>query len=255
MATKTKQEPIIERLKRLYEIQQIDSKIDEIEVLKGALPMEVSDLEDEISGLAKRLERLQEALEDIERDKRDLETTISNSNALIERYEKQLDDVKNNREYDALSKEIELQKLEIQLSEKKIRETNEKLETKRAVYNDSKENLDKKQKDLEVKKVELAEIIEKTEKEEEKLLKKSNTAKKKVEERLLKAYHKVRERYRNGLAVVTVDRDACGGCFNKVPPQVQIEIRAAKNIIACEHCGRILVDDYIVGGEEATEEA
>lgn len=247
MATKKQQEPIIERLKRLYDIQQIDSKIDEIAILKGALPMEVSDLEDEITGLVTRLERLHETVEDIEKEKSAHEMNISNSNALIERYEKQLDDVKNNREYDALTKEIELQKLEIQLSEKKIRDTSEKLGLKKEFYETSKEKLESKQKDLEVKKVELAAIIEKTEKEEQKFLKKSTSAKKKVEDRLLKAYNKVRTRYRNGLAVVTVDRDSCGGCFNKVPPQVQIEIRAAKNIIACEHCGRILVDDVIAG--------
>lgn len=247
MATTKKQEPIIDRLKRLYDIQQIDSKIDEIAILKGALPMEVSDLEDEITGLVTRLERLGETVADIEKEKSAHEMNISNSNALIERYEKQLDDVKNNREYDALTKEIELQKLEIQLSEKKIRETSEKLGLKKELFQTSKEKLEAKQKDLEIKKVELATIIEKTEKEEQKFLKKSTTAKKKVEERLLKAYNKVRTRYRNGLAVVTVDRDSCGGCFNKVPPQVQIEIRAAKNIIACEHCGRILVDDEIVG--------
>ena len=228
MATKTKQEPIVDRLKRLYQIQIIDSKVDEIAVLKGALPMEVSDLEDEITGLQKRLERLNENIEDIKHELNAHEVNISNSNALIERYEKQLDEVKNNREYDALTKEIELQKLEIQLSEKKIRETNEKLEVKQGVFDNSNEKLEAKNKELEIKKVELAEIIEKTEKEEAKLVKKSDTSKKKVEERLLKAYNKVRTRYRNGLAVVTVDRDSCGGCFNKVPPQVQIEIKALK---------------------------
>jgi predicted nucleic acid-binding Zn-ribbon protein len=159
------------------------------------------------------------------------------------------DNVKNNREYEALTKELEMQRLDIQLSEKKIREARVNMEGRQAVLDSTKERLDGKKADLERKKVELQAIQEKTEKEEEKLRKKSDKARKKIEERLLKAYNKIRSSYRNGLAVVTVARESCGGCFNHVPPQLQLEIGMRKKIIACEHCGRILVDQHIL--EEA----
>lgn len=235
-----------EKLKKLYELQLIDSELDEIAIMKGELPMEVSDLEDEIAGLTTRVTRLENNIGDMDKEVNRHNENIKNSTALIERYEKQMDNVKNNREYDALSKELELQRLEIQLSEKKIREARVLIENKKETLDAAKERLDSKNKDLETKKVELEKIIEKTEKEEEKLKRKSEKAKKSVEPRLVKSYDKVRTAYRNGLAVVTVQRDSCGGCFNQIPPQVQLEINMRKKIIACEHCGRILVDDHIL---------
>ena len=179
---------------------------------------------------------------------------IKEAEALIERYEKQMDNVKNNREYDALTKEIEMQRLEIQLSQKKIRESSTLLDGKRETLAAAKERLETKNKTLETKKVELEKIIEKTIKDEEKLKKKSEKAKKVIEPRLLKAYTKIRGAYRNGLAVVTVGRNSCGGCFNKIPPQIQLEIQSQKKILACEHCGRVLVDNETAGIIDETAE-
>lgn len=237
---------IEEKLRSLYELQTIDSQIDELEVLKGELPMEVRDLEDEIAGLETRFRRLEENVEDLEGEMSRYESNIAESKALIARYEKQSENVKNNREYEALNKELEMQRLDIQLSEKKIRDAKTNMEAKQATLDATRERLDAKKADLERKRVELQNIQEKTEKEEEKLRKKSDKARKKIEERLLKAYNKIRSSYRNGLAVVTVSRDSCGGCFNQVPPQLQLEIGMRKKIIACEHCGRILVDQNIM---------
>ena len=157
------------------------------------------------------------------------------------RYQKQLDDVKNNREFDALTKELELQKLEIQLSEKRIKEAAVKVDAKKLVLDEAQENFDQKEKNLETKKVELEKIIAKTERQERKLVKASKADQKGIEERLIKAYTKIRGRYRNGKAVVHVQRDSCGGCFNKIPPQRQLDIQAKKKVIVCEHCGRVLV--------------
>ncbi len=237
---------VAEKLKQLYDLQLIDSEIDEISILKGELPMEVRDLEDEIIGLETRVGRLENNVADIESEVARHQTNIKEAEALIERYEKQMDNVKNNREYDALQKELELQRLEIQLSEKKTRETGGIKTNKLETLNAAKERLDAKKADLDVKKVELEKIIEKTETDEQKLMRKSEKARKKIEARLLKSYDRVRSNYRNGLAVVSVSRDSCGGCFNKIPPQVQLEIGMRKKVLACEHCGRVLVDDNIM---------
>lgn len=242
-----------EKLKQLHALQEIDSKVDEFQVLKGQLPIEVMDLEDEIAGLDTRVKRLTDQateLEDIENKHKE---NIINSNTLIERYNKQLDEVKNNREYEALTKEIELQNLENQLSEKKIRETQSNRVAKKEVLDEAQKRLDAKKQDLDTKKVELEKIIEKTEKEENKLKKEADKVRKNIEERLLKSYDRVRGRYKNGLAVVTVKRQACGGCFNRTPPQTQIEIGQYKTIIACEHCGRVLIDNEIAGIVEDEE--
>ena len=178
---------------------------------------------------------------------------IEEAKTLEDRYKKQLDEVKNNREYDALSKEIELQGLEAQLSEKKIRDAQVKIDAKKETLDEVNERIDEKKKDLEVKKVELEKIIADTEKQEKKLQKASKAAQKEIEPRLLKAYNKVRERYRNGLAVVTVDRESCSGCFNQIPPQMQLEIGMRRKVIVCEHCGRILVDPELAGKTEEAE--
>lgn len=248
MAKQTK--TIEERLKALYDLQTIDSKIDEIKILKGALPIEVSDLEDEIEGLETRINKLNKQLEEIEDNISKHKENIKTSETLIERYNKQLDDVKNNREYEALTKEIELQSLEIQLSEKRIREATAQKESKAEVLASTQERKDAKAKDLVQKKEELEKIIEKTDKEEKTLNGKSDKARKNIEERMLKYYDKTRNAYRNGLAVVTYRRGSCGGCFNRIPPQLQIEIGNRKEIITCEHCGRVLVDHEIAGFNE-----
>ncbi len=238
---------IEEKLRKLFELQKIDSKIDEIEILKGELPIEVSDLEDEVTGLETRLKNLNDTVKDIEKEGLKYTTRISEGEALIKKYTKQLDDVKNNREFDALSKELEMQKLEIQLAEKKARDINDKAGAKNAVIKEAKEKLKAKKANLDVKKDELKSIIAKTEKEEKALRKNAAAAEGVIEERLLKAYHRIRNNYRNGLALVAIERDACGGCFNQIPPQIQLEVSQRKKIIACEHCGRILVDHEIAG--------
>jgi len=243
--------PVEETIKSLIELQTIDTKIDEIQILKGELPMEVSDLEDEIAGLETRTAKLSGNLDDINSDISNHKNNIKEAEAFILKYEKQLDDVKNNREFEALTKEIEMQKLEIQLSEKKMRAVDLQKDKKKETLDHSKENLDNKKKDLDIKKVELEKIKAKTEKEERKLTKASTGAKAGLSPRLLKSYDKIRNNYKNGLAVVTISRGSCGGCFNRIPPQLQIEIGQRKKLVACEHCGRVLVDNELAGKEEA----
>lgn len=244
----TQELSVKEKLEGLYALQQIDSKLAEIEILKGELPIEVSDLEDEIIGLETRINKLKESIEAIDTEVNNHKANMAESESLIERYNSQLDNVKNNREYDALTKEIELQKLEIQLSEKKINDTKSGKIVKEDALEKAQERLEGKRKDLDTKKVELEKIISKTEKEEAKLKKASEKARKSIDERLLKSYTKISGSYRNGLGVVTVNRGSCGGCFNRIPPQQIIEIGVMKNIIACEHCGRVIVDESF--GEE-----
>ncbi|TVR86961.1 MAG: hypothetical protein EA411_08865 [Saprospirales bacterium] len=245
MATK-KEVSVEDRLKDLYRLQLIDSEIDKIHVLKGELPVEVSDLEDEVAGLETRMQKMQDAIDEVKDQVSKHEANIADSNSLIERYLEQLKQVKNNREFDALNKEIEYQKLEIQLSEKKIREAKDQIEVKETTLGEATDKRDKRVKNLEDKQKELKGIIKKTEKEETKLLKESEKARKKIDERLMKSYDKIRKSYRNGLAVVTIERDACGGCYNMVPPQIQIEVGMAKKIVVCENCGRILVDEELL---------
>lgn len=236
-----------EKLKKMYELQRLDSQIDEIQILKGELPAEVQDLEDELTGLETRLGRLQveskEAINDISK----FQGHIKEAEANILRYQAQLDNVKNNREFEALTKELELAKLDIELNEKKMRNAKLDSDKKQDLLTATEERLERKRKELETKRTELEQIIEKTESEEQDLRRRSAEARKYIEDRLIRAYDKIRTSYRNGLAVVTVERNSCGGCFNKIPPQLQLEIGVSKNIVACEHCGRILVDDGILG--------
>lgn len=243
MAAKSsaKELSVDEKLQQLWALQQIDSKIDRIQILKGELPIEVRDLEDEIAGLETRLTTLQAELTELEEEVNNRKNAKVMAKELITRYEKQQDNVKNNREYDALSKEIELQKLEIQLSDKKINDATAKLAAKQEVMAETEKTIKEREKHLKNKKKELEKIIEETEKEELELQKESDKQAKQVEERLLKAYTRIRGAYKNGLAVVAVLRDACGGCYAKIPPQRQVEIRQRKRLITCEHCGRILV--------------
>lgn len=241
------------KLRKLFALQEIDSELDQIEVLKGELPIEVSDLEDEIVGLETRMNKLKDALKEVEDEVSKYQGNIKDCEALQQKYKKQLDDVKNNREFEALTKEIELQGLEIQLAEKKIGEAQKVIEVKQETLKEAKARYTAKRKNVDAKKVELEKIIEQTEKDERKLKRASTIAKKDIDERLLKAYSKIREAYRNGLAVVPVERDSCGGCFNQIPPQQQLEISLRRKIIACEHCGRILVDAELAGITEEAE--
>lgn len=241
---------ISQKLKQLFELQIIDSEVDQIHIVKGELPMVVSDLEDEIAGLSTRVLKLEGNVSEMDKEHSSHKVNIKQSEDNIKKYEKQLDTVKNNREFEALNKEINLQRLEIQLSEKKMKEAGEAVKNKKVTLDALKEKLTAKQKELEEKKGELTKIIEKTEKEEKTLTAKSDKARKIIETRLLSAYDNIRKRYRNGLAVVMVRRNACGGCFNQIPPQMQLEIALRKKIIACEHCGRVLVDDLIQSAEE-----
>ena len=235
-----------EKLSSLVKLQKVDSKLDGIQILKGELPIEVSDLEDEITGIQTRISKHETAISDIDTEISRHNNNIKESEMLIGKYEKQLDNVKNNREFDALSKEIGLQKLEIQLSQKRIKETTAIREVKKEALDQFVARLEQRLKDMDIKKVELQKIIEKTEKEEAKLAKESDKARKNIEDRLLVSYDKIRKAYRNGLAVVSIARGACGGCFNRIPPQMQIEIGVMKKIIACEHCGRVLIDEKTI---------
>ncbi len=240
-ATKEKELTIEEKLKLLMSLQSLDTQIDKIQILKGELPEEVRVLEDEIEGLSKRISSLNDEVAELELEISNRKNSKAMAKELITRYEKQQNSVKNNREFEVLAKEIELQKLEIQLSDKKVTDTAVKLDLKKGVIEENETVLKAREKELKQKKKELEKIIEETEKEELELQKHSDKAAKKIEERLLGAYKRIRSAYRNGLAVVSVQRDACGGCFSKIPPQRQAEIKTKKRIILCENCGRILV--------------
>ena len=229
------------RLRLLYKLQQTDSKIDKIYLLRGELPLEVQDLEDSIEGLRTRIANLEKDIKDGEAFVAQKKQDMVSSKDLIEKYEAQRDNVKNNREYDSLSKEIEYQTLEIELAEKKINDTNKALAEKREVLASANAALEGREIDLDNKKKELETIVEETQKEEEALLKLSDELQEHIDPRMLNAYKKVRANLRNKMAVVTVKRDACGGCFNKIPPQRQLDIALSKKIIVCEYCGRILI--------------
>ncbi len=244
-----------EKLQHLYELQRIDTEIDKIRTLRGELPLEVQDLEDEIAGLETRLENLKNEISEADKSVSTKKQEITKSEELIKKYTEQLDNVRNNREYDALTKEVEFQKLEIELQNKRIREAQKTKAEKEVNLEISSKQYEEKKADLEAKKAELDDIIAETHKDEEALIQKSDDLSKNIEERLLTAYRKIRSNARNGLAVVTVDRDACGGCFNKIPPQRQLDIRSRKKIIVCEYCGRILIDKYICDYDGSMQKA
>jgi len=258
MATDNKESielTVEERLQSLYELQQSDSEIDRIRTLRGELPLEVQDLEDDIAGLETRISNLKEEEKETENTIVTKTQEIKDAEALIAKYTEQQDKVRNNREYDALSKEIEFQKLEIELCQKRIKEFTIDLKRKKEITSRSKEDLKDKKANLEAKKQELDDIVKETESEENTLLAKSEKFAEKVDERLINAYKRIRSNARNGLSVVTVERNACGGCFNKIPPQRQMDIRLRKKIIVCEYCGRILVDKYICDYDHSIEKA
>jgi hypothetical protein len=235
-----------EKMLALYNLQKIDTKIDKIQTLKGELPMEVEDLEDDLAGLNTRITKIEDEIKEVSDELSSRELSIKSSNELIGKYEKQMDNVKNSREFDALTKEVGMQKLEIQLAEKKIRQAQENLENKKTYFEESKSKVAGVDDQLKDKKEELERITIETNEEEKTLLGKSEKARAKVEEVLLKGYDRIRKAYKDGLAVVSVERDSCGGCHATIPPQVQIDIDDQKKMTICEHCGRILVPDFEV---------
>lgn len=245
--------PISEKLKALYELQTVVSDIDKIKTLRGELPLEVQDLEDDIAGLTTRVGNYNDDIKTLETSIANRKAAIKESEALIAKYTEQQNNVRNNREYDSLNKEIEFQKLEIELSEKRIKEFTAELASKKEATESSKTLLSERQEDLERKKKELEEITAETKIEEEKLKSKAEKIESVIEPRLLTAFKRIRKNARNGLSVVTVQRDACGGCFAKIPPQRQMDIANRKKIIVCEYCGRILVDKDILEPDQVSE--
>ncbi len=251
--TKEKEYTVEEKLKSLYELQTLHSEIDRIKTLRGELPLEVKDLEDEIAGLETRIQKYQETIEACRKDISSFNEEIHVAHNKIERYKTQLDGVRNNHEYDKLNKEIEYQDLSIQALEKKIREANGAINHRNEELEQSRELLDDRSKMLVEKKAELEDIIAETKQDEEKLREKVKKVEAQIEPRLLTAFKRIRKNARNGLAVVYIQRDACGGCFNRIPPQRQLDIKMHKKIIVCEYCGRIMVDPELAGVVAAEE--
>ena len=239
------EQTVEQKLKALYELQTIHTKIDKIRQVRGELPMEVADLEDDVAGLETRIQKIKGELDDLEDDIVTRKNLIKEAQSNIKKYETQLNEVKNNREYDAISKEIEIQGLDIQVSDKKIREFGFEIVTKTQVYEKALADLEARKSDLDAKKAELGTITSETEKDENELTVQAEKATAGIEDRLLFAYNRLRGNAKNGLAVVTIQRDSCSGCFNQIPPQRQSDIRQRKKIIVCEHCGRILVDEQM----------
>lgn len=239
-ATK-KEVSVADKLDALYDLQKIDSEIDRIRTIRGELPLEVQDLEDELEGLETRLKKLQDELKEMDQEVSDRKNAMKDSETAIAKYKEQQGNVRNNREFESLDKEIEFQTLEIKLHEKRIKEAKFTLANKKEVLEEAKTKFELRKGDLAQKKAELDEIVGETQKEEEALVAKSDKAKAKIDARLVTAYNRLRLNAKNGLAVVHVDRDSCGGCFNKIPPQRQSDIASKRKVIVCEHCGRILV--------------
>ena len=243
-----------EKLKALYNLQTTLSQIDEKRALRGELPREVQDMEDEIAGLQTRIEKIENEIEEIRAAITMKKGEIADAQRHVDRYKDQLNDARNNREYDMLSKEIVFQELEIQLCEKKIKEALAKIEERQALLQQNREQMADRMQVLEEKKGELDSIMQETREEEEKLKEKARLLEAKIEERLLTSFKRIRKNARNGLGVVYVERDACGGCFNKIPPQRQLDIKMHKKIIVCEYCGRILIDPELAGVKTAEPE-
>lgn len=252
MALNHKEFTIEEKLKAIFMLQEIDSNIDKIRTIRGELPMEVADLEDELAGLSTRVAHIKSEIDHLNEQIMRKKQAVKDAKDKIKKYESQQDKVKNNREFDSLNKEIEFQNLEIQLAEKRSKEYAADIITKTALLEETEAVVAEKQAVLGLKKTELDTIIEETQKEEDALKKISQKTQTIADERLLTAYRRLRDNTRNGLAVVSIQRDACGGCFNKIPPQRQLDIRQHKKIIVCEHCGRILVDSRINEEEEVS---
>ena len=255
MAKKETEISVEEKLKNLYQLQTTLSAIDEKRALRGELPLEVQDLEDEIAGLKTRVEHIEKDIDDFQQAVAQKQGEIKEAEESVERYKKQLDDVRNNREYDTLTKEIEFQSLEIELCNKKIKEANVKVEDKKRELARTNDLITDRQQALNDKKSELDEIMQETRDEEEVLKAKAAELETKIEPRLLSSFKRIRKNARNGLGIVYVQRDACGGCFNKIPPQRQLDIKMHKKIIVCEYCGRIMIDPELAGVKTAAPEA
>lgn len=238
-----------EKLTALYQLQTMLSDIDKIKTLRGELPLEVQDLEDEVAGLSTRIDKIKTEIEELKADIAAKRIEIETSKAAVDKYKQQQENVRNNREYDFLTKEIEFQTLEIELAEKRIKEFTSDVNNKTEDVKRGAVELEERKKDLTQKKGELDEIISETKQEEEKLREKAKNLETAIEPRLLQAFKRIRKNSRNGLGVVYVQRDACGGCFNKIPPQRQLDIRMRKKIIVCEYCGRIMIDPELAGIE------
>jgi predicted nucleic acid-binding Zn-ribbon protein len=249
-AAAKKEFSVEDKLRALHQLQVVDSEIDKLRTVRGELPLEVQDLEDEVAGLELRLEKINGDISEREEFIAGRKIAIDEAKALVKKYSKQLDSIKNNREYDSLNKEIEFQNLEIELAEKKIKDAQAKIEFHNETKDAAETSVNERKDMLTEKKAELEGIVSETEKDEKDLLSKSEKAEKVVDDRLLTAYKRIRNSSRNGLAVVSVERDACGGCFSKIPPQRQLDIKAHKKVIVCEHCGRILVDANMFAEEE-----
>jgi predicted nucleic acid-binding Zn-ribbon protein len=251
MAKEAKKDPndfsVEEKLRALYQLQSMLSEIDKIKTLRGELPLEVQDLEDEVAGLGTRIEKIQNEIAELKANVVNKKIEIEAAKVSVEKYKSQQENVRNNREYDVLSKEIEFQSLEIELCEKRIRESQAAEKAKNEELERSTVALEERKQDLEAKKAELEEIVSETKQEEERLREKAKALETTIEPRLLQAFKRIRKNSRNGLGVVYVQRDACGGCFNKIPPQKQLDIRSRKKIIVCEYCGRIMVDPELAG--------
>jgi len=249
MAKKTSKKNISveEKLKALHDLQVIDTSIDKIRIIRGELPLEIEDLEDVISGLNNRLSKFNDELSEVKQTVAANKNTVVLATEAIKKYEKQLKNIKNNREYNSLTKEVEFQTLEIELAEKKKVQNKANVLQKKEIINACNEQIKEKESELEIKNKELDSIVKETKKEEDALLKKLKKAEKIIDERLLGAYKRIRSKVANGLAVVSVERDACGGCFSQIPPQRQLDIQMHKKVIVCEHCGRIMVDSNMFG--------
>ena len=255
MAKEAKKDPneltVEQKLKTLFQLQTMLSEIDKIKTLRGELPLEVQDLEDEIAGLSTRIDKIKAEVSELKAAIAGKRVEIEAAKASVEKYKSQQDNVRNNREYDFLTKEIEFQTLEIELCEKRIKEFTAEEQEKSEEVAKSTAALEERQKDLDQKKSELDEIISETKQEEEKLRDKAKDLETKIEPRLLQSFKRIRKNSRNGLGIVYVQRDACGGCFNKIPPQRQLDIRSRKKVIVCEYCGRIMIDPELAGVEIA----
>jgi hypothetical protein len=237
-----------DRLRALHQLQTIDSQVDKIRIVRGELPVEIEDLEDLIVGLKTRLEKLTNELDEVNTGLSAKQNSILDAAELVKKYEKQLKNIKNNREFSSLTKELEYKNLEIELNEKHVNDLQAKILHKKEIIEESNLQIKDREEELKVKNTALEAIVKETEKEEKALMKKSDKAQKVIEERLLNSYRRIRSSVKNGLAVVSVSRDACGGCFNQVPPQRQLDIQMHKKVIVCEHCGRILVDGNLLDG-------
>ena len=247
MAKKESEISVESKLQTLYQLQATLSAIDEKRALRGELPLEVQDLEDEIAGLKTRVEHIEGDINDFQQAVAQKQGEIKEAEESVERYKKQLDEVRNNREYDTLTKEIECQSLEIELCNKKIKEANAKVEDKKRELVRTNDLINDRQQALEEKKSELDEIMQETREEEQVLKAKAEELETKIEPRLLSSFKRIRKNARNGLGIVYVQRDACGGCFNKIPPQRQLDIKMHKKVIVCEYCGRIMIDPELAG--------